>query len=342
MTSRKDALEKLMPFQMGFLGSASLYVAAKLEIADRLAAGPRPIDELAAEAGADAGMLYRILRYLASEGIFEEREDRVFALNDVAELMRSDVEQSFQPFTVMNSERAFEAVLEILPAVQAGEIPFVRRFGEHPFDMMRDDPEAAAQLERGWQGVHGPETAAFFEAFDLNGIGKLADIGGGHGDVVVGFLEGDPARRGAIFDIPAVCGQLGERLAKLGFAERCEVVAGDFFDSIPVTADAFFLRHILHDWNDEECLTILRNIAARCRLGDRVLIAECVIREPNVTDRGKLLDMEMLLFLSGKERTAGEYRALLEAAGFEYVGVTPTDSIIGIVEGRFTGAGAGH
>jgi hypothetical protein len=342
MTTRKDALAKLMPFQMGFLGSACLYVAAKLEIADRLIAGPRPSDELAAEAGADAGMLYRILRYLASEGIFEERADRVFALNDVAELMRSDVEQSFQPFTVMNSERAFEAVLELLPAVQAGEIPFVRRFGEHPFDMMRDDPTAAARLERGWQGVHGPETAAFLEAFDFTDIGKFADIGGGHGDVVIGFLDGDPARTGAIFDIPAVCGHLSQRLEKAGLAARCEVIAGDFFESIPVAADAYFLRHILHDWNDEECLTILRNIAARCRPGSRVLIAECVIKEPNVTDRGKLLDMEMLLFLSGKERTANEYRDLLEASGFEYVGITTTDSIIDVVEGRFTGTGRGH
>ncbi len=210
--SRRDALARLMPFQMGFLGSAALYVAASLEIADRLCGGARASDDLAAETGVDPAMLYRILRYLASEGIFEEAPERTFRLNEVAELLRTDVEQSFQPFTIMNTERAFASALELLPAVRDGDIPFVRRFGRHPFEMMHEDPDAAAALERGWQGVHGPETAAFLEAYDFTGIECLADIGGGHGDVIVGFLEGDPARRGVLFDIPAVTGQAGRRL----------------------------------------------------------------------------------------------------------------------------------
>ena len=128
-----------------------------------------------------------------------------------------------------------------------------------------------------------------------------------------------------------------QRLTSKGLSARCEVVGGDFFREIPVRADAYFLRHILHDWNDEECRTILANIAAQCSPGDRVLIAECVISEPNVRDPGKWLDMEMLLFLSGKERTEAEYRDLLEATGFDFTGVTPTNSIISVVEGRFRG-----
>ena len=187
------------------------------------------------------------------------------------------------------------------------------------------------------KGVHGPETAAFLAAYDLKGINTLADIGGGHGDVIVGFLEGDAARHGVIFDIPNVAKQVQKRLDAAGLAARCQVVAGDFFREIPVKADAYFLRHILHDWNDEECRTILRNIAAQCRKGDRVLIAECVVKEPNQPDTGKLFDMMMMLFLTGKERTEFEYQELLESTGFEWVGVTPTDSIISIVEGRFPG-----
>jgi hypothetical protein len=251
--------------------------------------------------------------------------------------MRTDVEQSYQPFAVANTERGFNAALELLAAVRTGEIPFVRRYGHHPFETLHRDPTAAALIERGWQGVHGPETAAFFAACDLSGIRTLADIGGGHGDVVVGFLNGDPARRGVIFDIPNVAGQVQQRIETAGLASRCKVVAGDFFREIPVQADAYFLRHILHDWDDRECRTILRNIAAQCKRGDRVLIAECVVKEPNVPDPGKLLDMMMLLFLTGWERTADEYRDLLESTGFEWVGVTPTDSIISVVEGRFPG-----
>jgi hypothetical protein len=334
---KKKALNRLMPLQMGFLGSAALFVAAKLEVADHLVGGERPVDELAMELGVRTEMLYRILRFLASQGIFEERPGRRFALNDAGQLMRTDVEQSYQPFAVANTERALNAALELLPAVQSGEIPFVRRYGHHPFESLHKDAAAAALIERGWQGVHGPETAAFFEAYNLKGIGTLADIGGGHGDVVVGFLQGDPARRGVIFDIPNVAKQVQKRLDAAGLSSRSEVVAGDFFREIPVKADAYFLRHILHDWNDEECSTILRNIAAQCKAGDRVLIAECVIKEPNQPDPGKLLDMMMLLFLSGKERTAFEYQELLESTGFEWVGITPTDSIISIVEGRFPG-----
>jgi hypothetical protein len=331
----KKALSILMPFQMGFLGSAALYVAAKLEVADHLVGGERPVEELAMQLGARTEMLYRILRFLASQGIFEERPGRRFALNDAGQLMRTDVEQSYQPFAVANTERALNAALELLPAVQTGEIPFVRRFGHHPFETLHKDAAAAALIERGWQGVHGPETAAFFAAYDLSSIGTLADIGGGHGDVIVGFLKGKPARRGVIFDIPNVAKQVEKRLESAGLASHCEVVAGDFFREIPVKADAFFLRHILHDWNDEECRTILRNIAAQCKSGDRVLIAECVIKEPNQPDTGKLFDMMMMLFLTGKERTEIEYQDLLESTGFEWVGVTPTDSIISIVEGRF-------
>jgi hypothetical protein len=334
---KRAALARLMPFQMAFLGSACLYVVAKLEIADKLRDGTRSAAELAAATGSNEDMLYRILRYLASEGIFEERAGHTFANNNTSALLRTDIEQSYQPFTILNCERAFEAVNELLPGVQSGEIPYVRRFGEHPFAAMHRDPERAKLAERGWQGVHGPETVAFLEAYDFTGIHRLADIGGGHGDVMVGFLEGDATRSGVIFDIPQVAGQVSDRLAAAGLAERCEAVGGNFFESIPVTADAFFLRHILHDWNDEECRTILRNIAASCRPGDRVLIAECVVGEPNVADAGKLLDMMMMVFLSGKERTEAEYRALLESTGFEYHGLTPTDSIIAVVEGRFTG-----
>jgi hypothetical protein len=332
---KKKALARLMPFQMGFLNSAALFAAAKLEVADQLIAGEKPVEEIALAVGARTEMLYRILRFLASQGIFEERPGRRFALNDAGQLMRTDVEQAYQPFAVANTERGLNAATELFEAVKTGEIPFVRRFGHHPFETLHKDPAAAALIERGWQGVHGPETAAFLEAYDLTGIRTLADIGGGHGDVIVGFLKGDAQRRGVIFDIPNVAKQVQKRLDAAGLASRCQVVAGDFFKEIPVKADAYFMRHILHDWNDEECRTILRNIAAQCRKGDRVLIAECVVKEPNVPDTGKLFDMMMMLFLTGKERTEFEYQDLLESSGFEWVGVTPTDSIISVVEGRF-------
>jgi len=335
--THRDAIETLFQMHMGFVRSACFYAAAKLEVADLLADGPKPVEHVAKATGVDVAMLYRVLRYLASDGVFEERAGREFALTPLSQMLRTDVEGSFHPFAVVNSENGFEIAPQLLPGMRDREIPFVKRFGKHPFEILLKDPGSAALLERAWQGVHGPETPAVLDAYDFTGIRKLADIGGGHGDVLVGFLERDPSRTGAIFDIPPVAAQMRKRLDAAGLAARCEVIAGDFFKEIPVDADAYFLRHILHDWNDEECRTILRNIAARCRAGARVLIAECVIKAPNTPDLGKLLDMQMLLFLSGWERTEREYRALLESTGFELAGVVPTDSMVSIVEGRFRG-----
>ena len=335
--TNKDAIETLFHLHMGFVRSACLYAAAKLEVADRLADGPKPVEHVAQATGVDAAMLYRVLRYLASDGVFEERAGREFALTPLSQMLRTDVEGSFHPFAIVNSENGFEVAPQLLPGMRDREIPFVKRFGKHPFDILLKDPASAALLERAWQGVHGPETPAVLDAYDFTGIRKLADIGGGHGDMLVAFLERDPSRTGTIFDIPPVAAQTKTRLDAAGLGARCDVVAGDFFKEIAVDADAYLLRHILHDWNDEECRKILRNIAARCKAGARVLIAECVIKAPNTPDLGKLLDMEMLLFLTGWERTELEYRALLESTGFAFVRVVPTDSMISIVEGRFRG-----
>jgi hypothetical protein len=335
--TRREAIETLFQMNMGTVRSACLHAAMKLEVADLLADGPMSVERIAKATGVDVAMLYRVLRYLASEGVFEERAGREFALTPLSHWLQNDVEGSFHPFGVGNAESGFAVASQLLPAMRTGEIPFVKRFGQHAFATMLSDPATAALLERGWQGIHGPETQAVLDAYDFEGVRKLADIGGGHGDVLVGFLERDPSRTGAIFDIPPVVMQTKKRLAAADLASRCEVIAGDFFKEIPVDADAYFLRHVLHDWNDEECLKILRNIAARCKAGDRVLIAECVIKAPNTPDLGKLLDMQMLCFLSGWERTELEYRVLLESTGFRFTGVVPTDSMISIVEGRFDG-----
>ena len=335
--TKRETIETLFQMHMGFVRSACLYAAVKLEVADLLADGPRPVEHIAEATGVDVAMLYRVLRYLASDGVFEERPRREFALTPLSQMLRTDVAGSFHPFAIVNSENGFEVATQLLPGMRDREIPFVKRFGKHPFEILLKDPASAALLERSWQGVHGPETPAVLDAYDFSSVRKLADVGGGHGDVMVGFLERDPARRGAIFDIPPVAAQTKKRLDAAGLGARCEVIAGDFFKEIPVDADAYFLRHILHDWNDDECRKILRNIAARCEPGDRVLIAECVIKAPNTPDLGKLLDMEMLLFLSGWERTELEYRALLESTGFRFARVVPTDSMVSIVEGRFAG-----
>jgi hypothetical protein len=334
---RNEALNRLIDMQMAFLKSGCLYVVTKLGVADVVASGEKSVEEIAAATNADSDYLYRVLRYLAGQGLFEERPGRSFKLTPMSELLRVDAEGSFYPFTLINSEWGFEAVLELLSGVKEGRIPFEKRFGKHPFDYLQEKPEFAALMERAWQGVHWPETDAFLDAYDFSGIQTFADIGGGHGDVLIGFLQRNDDCSGILFEIPPVATQFAERVRKLGLQDRCEIVAGDFFEEIPVKADAYFMRHIIHDWDDTECVTILKNIAANCEKGNKVLIAEWVVTEPNVADAGKLLDMEMLLYLTGRERTEEEYGSLLSDAGFEYSGITPTDSVVSIVEGIYTG-----
>jgi hypothetical protein len=275
------------------------------------------------------------MRLLASDGVFVEKPDRMFALTPMSELLRIGAKGSFQPFIVFNSEAAFEAVLGLLDGVVEGHVPFEKRFGKHVFAWMQELPERVALMERAWQGIHWPETEAVLHGYDFSGIRRLADVGGGHGDVLIGYLQGGAQRSGVIFDAPEVAAQVSRRVAQLGLSSRCDVVGGDFFKEVPVQADAYFLRHILHDWNDEECIRILRNIAAAAQPGNRVLIAECLVKGPNVPDTGKLFDIEMMLFLTGRERTVDEYRKLLEAAGFQYSGVTATNSIVSVVEGIY-------
>lgn len=329
-----DALTRLMELQMGFLTSGCLYVIAKLKVPDQLPESGRASDEIARNVGADARMLYRIMRFLASKGVFREEVGKKFLPTPISNLLKVDVEGSYWAFAIANSERGMPAAaLEFLPGVVHGEIPFVRYFGEHPFASMATRPELATLLEKAWQGIHWPETEAILDAYSFESVARLADIGGGHGDVVIEFLQRFPGRTGVIFDTPLVAGHAQARLRRMGLSGRCDAISGDFFREIPIRADAFLLRHILHDWNDDECVTILRNIAAACGTRGRVLIAECVLREPNLADIGKLFDIQMLLHLTGEERSEGAYAELLTRAGFSYRGITPTESIISIMEG---------
>lgn len=333
--TESEARNRLIELQFGYLKSGALYVVSKLGIPDRLADGEAASDAIATALNVSPSLLYRVMRFLAGQGVFSERPGRVFALTPMGDLLRSTAEKSLQPFVVSNCERGFEALLELLGGVVNGQVPFERRFGKHNFSYLREHPEKMALMERGWQGLHWPETQAILDSVDFEGTHSLADIGGGHGDFAVEFLRGDSGRTCTLFDLPAVASHAANRIEELGLLGRCSVVGGDFFNEVPVSADAYFMRHILHDWNDRECIAILKNIAARCEPGSRVLIAEYVVGPLNESDTAKLFDMVMLLFLTGCERTEQEYQAMLESAGFEFVGVTATPSMVSVIEGRY-------
>jgi hypothetical protein len=325
--------EQMARMVAGYWVSQAIHVAAKLEIADRLAAGPLTVAELASATATDARSLHRLLRALAGVGVFSEGADGRFRLTPLAECLRRDVPGSQWALTVMMGEEHYRCWGELLESVRTGETAFDRLYGKPIFEYLGEHPEQAQVFDAAMTSIHGRETQALLDAYDLSGIGVLADIGGGNGTNLVGILQRYHEMKGLLFDLPHVAGRALAGLEQTGMADRCSVVEGDFFASIPGGADAYFLRHIIHDWDDDRALAILRNIRRAMPEGARLLVVEHVLPPGNEPSFGKLLDLNMLLLPGGLERTEAEFRKLYEDAGFRLVRVVPVQGDLSVVEG---------
>jgi len=317
----------------GYWTSQAVYAAAKFGIADLLKDGPRSVEQLAEATSTNPDSLYRLLRALASVGIFAEGEPRQFSLTPLAEPLRSDVEGSKRALALMMGDEQFRAWSEIEYSIRTGKTSFEKVYGKPIFDYLGENPEKARIFDAAMTGIHGRESNSVLNAYDFSGIGVLADIGGGNGSQITAILQKYPAMKGILFDLPHVVERARERIEAAGVADRCELVSGSFFDSVPEEADAYMMRHIIHDWDDETCLTILRNCHAAMSPESKLLVIESVIPPGNEPFGGKLLDLVMLLIPGGKERTEEEYRTLFERAGFELSRIVPTDSEISVIEG---------
>lgn len=333
------ANEKLLGFTMYYMLSQAFFAAARLGIADALVGGPLAVEVLAAQSGVQSAGLYRMLRLLAAHGLFREEADQRFALNDVAEYLRSDVPFSYRDYALMIA-RHYASSTQFEAGITTGESLFALHYGQPLFDYIGAHPELGPEFDRGMESLHGIETGAFLRTVDLRGVRTFADIGGGNGDVLGQVLRAHPAIEGILFDLPAVVVRTRAALVDNGFGARCRSVSGSFFEAIPVVADVYFLRHILHDWNDTQCSAILRNLAAVAAATSRIIVGESLIEAPNQPGVGKTMDMVMLQFTSGYERTVDEYRALFAAADLELVSVTPTASMISLLEARPRGHSA--
>ena len=248
--------------------------------------------------------------------------------------LQGNVAGTFHAYAEWISSFNIEANHLSASALQDNEIPFNKAYGMPVFEYLVNNPDIYALAERGWLGLHGSGTELIMDACDLSGVSTFADIGGGHGAVITEALNRHPDMHGILFDTPRAIDEAKNTFKENGLADRCKLVEGDFFQKIPVMADCYFLRYILHDWNDEECITILRNIADSAEAGSRVLIAEAIVGEPNKPDMGKVFDLIMMTYLTGKERTLDEYQALLDAAGYDYVGLISTNYWISVVEAK--------
>ena len=318
---------------LGCLGSQVLYVPAKLGIADLLVDGPKSVEELATATDTHAPSLYRVLRAAASLGVFTEQENRVFALNANAQTLRSNVPNSLRDIMIfMGEDWHWQVWGKTLYSVRTGKAAWAEMHGEDVFDYFKDRPEELEIFNRAMTSLSALATKAVIEAYDFSGINTLIDIAGGHGRLLSEILETNPSLRGVLFDLPHVIDGARENVAKTNASDRVEFVSGDFFVSVPAGGDAYIMKHIIHDWDDERALTILRNIKQAMNPHGRVLLVESVIAEGNAQDFGKLMDIEMLVSPGGKERTAAEYEELFERAGFRMTRIVPTRSAYSVIE----------
>jgi hypothetical protein len=313
--------------------SRALCSIAELSVADHIEAGAaQPVEALAQATATHERSLYRILRFLASHGIFQETGNRQFAHTPLSLYLRTDTPGSFRPAAQM-FHRIFAAWDGLHHAALTGEPGFNKVFAQPLFDYIGTHPELAPIFDAGMTSIHGHETAAMLAAYDFSNIQVLADIGGGNGSLISAVLQAYPALKGMLFDLGHVTGRAQENLQATGLSDRCTVIEGSFFESIPSGADVYLFRHIIHDWTDEQCVQILSNCRKVIPNQGRILIVESVVPDGNEPALAKEFDMTMLTFPGGTERTEMEYRILFEQAGFRLTTITPTDSAVSVIEG---------
>jgi hypothetical protein len=310
------------------------YAAAKLGLADHLAERPKTAEELAGPLSLHAPSLHRLMRTLASLGILNERGDRGFALTRLGEALKTGAPGSARASLLTIASPWLNASFDqIIHSLQTGETGFEKANGMPLFDYLAQHPDEASLFSETMIGIHGEEPPAVADAYDFSVFGTVVDVGGATGNLLSAILSRHPGPRGILFDRPHVVTDAPALLAARGVEDRVTIEAGTFFERVPAGGDAYILSHIIHDWSEEQCLTILGHVRRAMRPAGRLLLVEMVLPAGDTPHFGKLLDMVMLVLPGGQERTEGEYRTLFGKAGFRLTRVMPTDSAVSVIEG---------
>jgi O-methyltransferase domain len=320
---------------LGYHIPRCLHVAAQLDIATRLSNGGRTADDLAQEAGVYGPTLYRVLRALASAGVFKETTGGQFVNTSLSETLRSDVPDSMRSWVLMyGDEASWRSWGEFAYSVRTGAPAFERIYGMSLFDHLAQEPEQSRIFDEAMSAVTSLASDAIVRAYDFSDIQSLVDVGGGNGTMLCSILKANPAIRGIVFDLPHVHSSARDYIACVGLENRCQFAEGSFFEVVHPGADAYFLQRVLHDWDDAHCVRILQSCATAARKGSKILISEAIIPPGNEPFIGKLSDLHMLVMThGGRERTLEEYQELFAQSGWDYRRVVATESPYSIVEG---------
>lgn len=316
--------------------SQAIYAAAKLEIADIIKDGAKSINELAIATNTHAPYLYRLLRALSSVGVFTEIEPEKFALTEIAEHLRSDIPSSLRSLSIMlGDEWNWQSWGDIVKIIKTGKPALHDIYQvDNAFEYFKQNPKSGDIFNEAMTNSSKSINATVVEAYDFSTITSIVDVAGGCGGLIASILAANQHMQGILFDLPSVITGAKKLLEKEGVADRCLTIDGDFFQTIPLNGDAYILSQILHDWDDERCIHILKNIRHSIASNGKLLVIEAVIPPSNEAHFGKLLDLEMLIMYSGgRERTEVEFSHIFEAAGFRLNRILPTNSYISVIEG---------
>ena len=321
--------------QMGTGGAVAnvLHLAAKLGLADQLADGPKSACDLAGPLALHAPSLHRLMRTMASLGLLTEGDAQRFALTRLGEALKTNAPGAARSTLLMTgSSWVGSGFANFTHSLQTGRTGFEKAQGMPFFDYLAQHPEAASVFTGAMVGLHGDEPPAVAAAYDFSRFKTVVDVGGAAGNMLAAILARHAAPRGLLFDRPHVVVEAEQLLKEHGVSDRVTVESGDFFGSVPTGGDAYILSHILHDWDDEQCLTILGHCRKAMRPDGRLLIVEMVLPPGDTPHPGKILDMVMLVLVGGQERTEAEYAGLLNKAGFRLNRIVGTKSPVSVIE----------
>jgi hypothetical protein len=334
MPPQAAAAQLLTQLATGHIVASALQVVLRLGVPDWLARGPRTVAELARAGGVGEDGLYRVLRALASVGVFAETSPRRFALTEAGKMLVSGAPGSMRDMGLwVTSPFHFRVYAELMHSVQTGQPAVEKVTGMPVFEYFPTQPELSEIFNDAMTNLSEVVIRAALDVYDFSGIGVLVDVAGGHGAVLTQILNAYPRMRGVLFDLEHVLGGAWPRIEAMGLNERCTTQAGDFFTAVPAGGDAYIMKHIIHDWDDDRAVAILRNI--RRAMGGkrgRVILLESVLQPGDAPDFGKIIDLEMMVMPGGRERTADEFRGLFASAGFAMTRIVPTASPLSIVE----------
>lgn len=325
--------ELLIRLVTGYKISIAISIAAQLGIADLLHESPKTADELAHLTDTHSQSLFRFLRVLSSVGVFRRDGENRFHLTPLSECLRSDIPESLRSISIWSGiEEVWKVYGEMLYSLKTGKTTFEKIYGMESFPYFAQNRGVAEIFDKAMSSFTSSIVPAVVASYDFSNVNTVADVAGGHGILLARILKSNPHLKGILFDQPYVAEGANALLEEEAIAERCQIVGGDFFKSVPGGAEIYLLKHIIHDWDEERALAILRNVHKAMPENGKLLLIECVLSETDEPSLGPIVDLEMLVMAGGRERTAKEYKELLAVAGFRLNQVIQTPSSMSIVE----------